>query len=153
MKFLLPLLAASLLMLGVSRTSAPETQFQADQRIAKEIFTAACSISKYNCNGLTVPQIRRTPEIARLGMRGLYFGGNVVFLAGWLMPVQSRLTAFHEMIHVLQWYSYPIFLEASQRCVMEREALNYTNAYARSLDLPENFIRTLDAWRKLYGCD
>ena len=151
-KFLLTILAASLVALGVYTTSPAETQFRSDQRYARAAYKAACSITQYRCKG-KAPQVRRTSEIKKIGARGVYFGGEIVFILETLRDEQARLTIFHEIVHVLQSRSIPLdFKHYLQKCVLEREAMEYTNTYAKQLELADNMIRTLDEWRKLYGC-
>lgn len=76
----------------------------------------------------------------------------------WLDPSLKRgtqmwLTIFHEQIHYLQYLNgtdsegYDKIL----RCLIEREALDFTNMYADELKAPA-LKRTVKTWRKLYKC-
>jgi len=67
---------------------------------------------------------------------------------------QMWLTIFHEQIHYLQGWNRvdSLGFDKTLRCLIEREALDFTNAYADELGRPD-LKRTLKVWRKLYGCD
>jgi hypothetical protein len=86
------------------------------------------------------------------GMRGLYSGGDILWIDTSLLPIQSQLTIFHEMVHYLQFTVGKPNIEMTSRCVIEREAYEYTNLYVDIMGYGEVFKRDLTEWRRAYRC-
>ena len=158
LRYLLPLLASLMLMLGADAIATyTPNQYNIDQRIAAITWDAACRISQYEVCPDKGPAVRRSPVVGELGRaRGIYFVGSYVV---WLDPEiggsQAWLTTFHEQIHFLQSANLVEMAEYDDHlldCLVEREALDFTNAYARELRRPE-LQRTLEVWYALYECD
>lgn len=153
MKPLLVTLAVCLLVLGGSKIEAPkaESQYVADQREAKVAFKAACAMTNYSCKRIKVPTVRRSTEVGHGGAYGVYFDGSVLWVDEGLLTARSRLTIFHEMVHYLQAQYEPWTKDHMQLCIYEKEALDYTNEYGKSIGL-DQFFRSVAEWRKLYRC-
>ena len=131
-------------------------RYAKDQRIAKITWKAACRISNYEVCPKHGPAVRRSPLIGEVGARGAYWMGSPVI---WLDPplksgTQMWMTIFHEQIHYLQWINQVDSegFDRTLRCLIEREALDFTNAYAVELGRSD-LQRTVEVWRRLYGCD
>jgi hypothetical protein len=128
-------------------------QYVRDQRIAQITYKAACRISNYECVR-PAPVVRRSPILGENGIRGAYWvDSTVVWLDRPLKGSQLWLTIFHEQVHYLQTQNtvggegYDKLLT----CLVEREALDFTNEYAVELDRSD-LIRTIEVWRELYNC-
>lgn len=153
LSFVLPLIAVALLAL--SDPAQVDSQYSADQRIAKITYKAACRISKYACPTRGMPSVRRSAMIGESGARGVIWSGQkVVWLDKALVGTRVWLTIFHEQVHWLQIQS-GVDAGLEERlltCIMEREAMDFTNAYARELGAPQ-MQRSLVVWRNLYSCN
>ncbi|KKM98319.1 hypothetical protein LCGC14_1159140 [marine sediment metagenome] len=151
-RFLIAFLAAA------SLTAAPVNdvpdRYATDQRIARITYKAACRISKYDCVR-PAPRVRRSPVVGDNDARGAYWSNStVVWLDRDLKGTQLWLTIFHEQVHYLQ-VGNTVDANGFDRfmtCIMEREALDFVNEYARELNKP-TFVRTVKVWRELYKCN
>jgi len=154
LRFLIAFLAVTFLS-GAADKLTPD-RYTLDQRVAKITWKAACRISQYEECPKRGPAVRRSPVIGEVGARGAYWMGTpVVWLDKALSTgTQMWLTIFHEQIHYLQGWNRvdSLGFDKTLRCLIEREALDFTNAYADELGRPD-LKRTLKVWRKLYGCD
>jgi len=154
LRFLIPFALAIFMSLGAN--SYVSTQFDEDQRIAEITWEAACRLSQYECPDKS-PMVRRSPIIGEMARaRGAYwFAAQVVWLDSPLGGSQQYLTTLHEQIHYLQWFNRvgdETGWSDLMKCIQEREALEYTNAYALELGLSEQWMRSVPEWRRLYGC-
>ncbi len=152
LRFILPLIAVA--AFAFSDPARVETDsYRSDQRIARITWKAACRISKYDCPYKS-PKVRRSAILGEQGIRGAYWAGSpVVWLDKPVHGTQLWLTIFHEQVHYIQTANgvgddWGRLLS----CMMEREALDFTNAYALELKAP-GYVRTLKVWRSLYNCD
>jgi len=154
LRFLIPFAAAIFLSLGANSYVA--TQYSDDQRIAKITWKAACRISNYEVCPKKGPAVRRSPILGEMASaRGAYWlGSSVIWLDKPLSGTQVWLTVFHEQIHYLQTVNGVTMegYDQTLRCLVEREALELTNAYVDELGAPRSYKRTVEVWRKLYGC-
>lgn len=152
LRFLIAFLAVTILSGWEADYSSD--QYVRDQRIARITYKAACRISQYDCVR-PAPVVRRSPILGENGIRGAYWpASTVIWLDRPLKGTQLWLTIFHEQVHYLQvantvdsggW-------DKLLTCLIEREALDFTNEYAVELERPD-LIRTVEVWRKLYNCD
>lgn len=130
------------------------SRFDSDQRIAAITYKAACRITNYVCPKVGMPQVRRSATLGDNGVRGIIWNDEgVVWLDTKVKGTQTWLVMLHEQIH---WLQIKNGVDAGANdslliCIMEREALDFTNEYARELRAPW-MQRTLEEWRKLYGC-
>ena len=159
LRYLVPLLASLTLMLGADAialyATSPPDRYGVDQRIAAITYAAACRLSQYTYCPEIGPTVRRSPILGEMASaRGAYWmGAPVVWLDTTVGGTQAWLTILHEQIHYLQWHN-EVDSEGFDRtltCLLEREALEFTNAYARELRRPK-LIRTVEDWRDLYNC-
>lgn len=144
-------LVAALLLTGIS--TIPDSTFTKDQRIAAVVYSAACSMTGYKCTDV-VPQIRRSPQLRAYGYKGLYWSAGIIWLDTGLTGSKLWLSAFHETVHVLQDRNGVLDYQFDPEldCLVEREALDYTNAYADVIGAGPSFKRTVEEWRELYDC-
>lgn len=144
-------LGIAFMLMGVNLE--PTTQFTADQRIAAIVYSSACRMTNYECSG-DVPMLRRSPELFHNGIRGMFWSEGVYWVANEMTGTQLWLTAFHETVHVLQNRNGILEYDDDDLldCMVEREALDFTNAYVDVLNAPQSFKRTVETWRELYDC-
>jgi len=133
------------------------SRYEADQRIAKVTWKAACRISNYEVCGKR-PAVRRSPVIDEMHAWGAYWYGQEIVWIGKTLELKSGsrlwLTIFHEQIHYLQWINSIDYdgYDKALTCLVEREALDFVNLYAD--ELAAGYMkRTVEKWRELYGCD
>ena len=160
LRFLVPLLASLILMTGADAlalyaSSAPD-RYGVDQRIAAITWEAACRISQYEICPDKGPVVRRSIVIGELGSaNGIYFiGSDVVWLDTPRGGTGAWLTIFHEQIHFLQsqnLFEINEYDDWMLGCLVEREALDFTNTYAQELRRPE-LQRSIEVWEDLYKC-
>lgn len=133
----------------------PLSVFENDNRVMGIIFEDACRLSKYDCDGVEQPVVRRSSQLSSIKIWGLYTGGKILWIDRELMPVRSRLTMFHEAIHYLQFVVgqlEPGYINRIGGCVIEREALELSNAYAlKVLNMPQ-YVRSVQEWKNIYRC-
>ena len=133
----------------------PLSIFEEDNLVMEEIFEDACRLSKYDCDGIEQPVVRRSTQLQSHKIWGLYIGGKTLWIDNNLMPVRARLTMFHEAIHYLQFVVgqlEPEYINRVGGCVIEREALELSNAYAiKVLNMPQ-YARSVEEWKKIYRC-
>ena len=150
-RFIFAFLAA----LSLSAWTPDYSKYDDDQRISRITWRAACRISHYELCPEERPAVRRSPILGeRMSARGVYWLGTpVVWLDSPQRGTQQWLTTFHEQVHFIQ-YVNGVSVEGYDRdlrCLIEREALDFTNAYALELGRPE-LQRTLEVWQELYNC-
>ncbi len=154
LSYLLALLAA-LFLLGQSRAPLADVQYNADQRMARITWKAVCRLSSYRECPRKGPEVRRSPIVGELARAyGLYWMGmEVVWIDSKLTGTKAWLTTFHEQVHYLQWIN-SVDVDNSRLfdCLIEREAMELTNAYAVKIKAGPSHIRSLVRWRQLYKC-
>ena len=131
---------------------APQSQFDADQDSAYRMLIHACQVTGYNCDGEIIPQVRTNPQMKSMKIRGLYQGGYILWIENDLMPIQRRLTIFHETVHYLQFEVGKANMDMASRCLLEREAMEYTNLYVDLMGYGDEFKRDLLEWQISYRC-
>ncbi len=153
LKFLIAFMAT--LLLAIVVPEEPASRFTQDQRIAAIVFSDACKISNYVCDSLTPPMVRRSASLGDGRARGAYWNGStVIWLDEPVRGTQVWLTLFHETVHYIQYYNtvstdgHDLLL----RCIKEREAWTLTEQYIDVLHAPQTYRRSLEEWRRLYGC-
>ena len=153
LKFLIALMAA--LLLAAVMPYEPASRFTQDQRIAAIVFSDACEMSNYICEGIPVPMMRRSPSFGDMGVRGAYWNDSyVIWLDGPVRGTQLWLTTLHEIMHYLQ-YVNTVGTDTPDKlllCVQEREAWHLVEQYIDILHAPATYRRSLEEWRRLYGC-
>ncbi|MEE9586013.1 MAG: hypothetical protein V3W09_03840 [Nitrososphaerales archaeon] len=131
------------------------SQFDIDNKDMNQIFEDACELSNYDCDGVEQPIVRRSSQLESTDMYGLYIGGKILWVGSKLMPLRAHLTMFHEVVHYLQVNvggTDLSFINDTGICVVEREAMQLTNTYARMKKMPKAYIRTVEEWKEIYGC-
>jgi hypothetical protein len=134
------------------------SQYSTDQRIAKITWKAACRISNYEVCPKRGPAVRRSPVIDEVNAWGAFWPRTEVIWIGQALELQIGtrlwLTIFHEQIHYLQGINTIEYdgYDKALSCLIEREALDFTNAYAEELGRSD-MQRTVERWRELYNCD
>lgn len=129
-------------------------QYRADQEVLHSIFDKACEITYYDCTEVERPTVRRSEQVEDNKLHGIYMGGNVIWIEKNREYTKSVLTIFHEVVHYLQFTVGgidPIMVSTAAGCVLEREAMEATNAFADYLGVPD-YKRELIEWKKTYGC-
>lgn len=129
-----------------------ETVFKADQRTAHIALVHACQVTQYDCSGIDVPQVRTNLQMPAQGARGMYMGGGILWIDPDLLPIQRRLTIFHEVVHYLQFEAGRLNVVMTSRCVLEREAMEFTNLYVDLMGFGDQFKRDLLEWQMRYRC-
>lgn len=131
------------------------SKYDDDQRNSRVTWTAACRISQYRYCPEQGPETRRSPILGEImDARGSYWTGSAaVWLDVTLHGTQSWLTTFHEQIHYIQYINNVATDNPSKNllCLVEREALDFTNQYAIELERPD-LQRTVEVWRDIYNC-
>ncbi len=152
--FILALVLA-LFLLGKSHAPLADGQYTTDQRMAKITWKAVCRLSNYRVCPRKGPEVRRSPIVGEIGgAYGLYWMGmDVVWIDTKLKGNRAWLTTFHEQIHYLQYVNTVDVGESRIfDCLIEREAMELTNDYARELKAGPSHITNLARWRQLYNC-
>lgn len=153
LRFVLPLIAVALLAL--SDPAQVTSRFESDQRIARITWPTAIRLTGYLVpSDESTPQVRRSPSLADNSVRGAIWNADgVIWLSSGVVGTQAWLTIFHEQVHYLQIINGVDagWGEGFLTCVMEREALDFTNTYAREIGAGY-MQRTVETWRKLYKC-
>ena len=149
-------LALAVVLLILGKTSPADGEYAAEQRIAKITWNAACRLSNYETCPKKGPALRRSPIVGELAQAyGLYWmGSSVIWIDTELVGTRIWLTTFHEQIHYIQGLNY-VDVEGFSKlndCLIEREAMELTNAYGRELGVGASFLRTVEVWRELYNC-
>jgi hypothetical protein len=132
----------------------PKTTYEGDQSVVEQIFEDACRISEYNCSGLEQPLVRRSNQLDPVHVSGLYAGGKILWINNQMVATPRILILFHEMIHYLQFNSgmiEPTMRGTIVTCIIEREAMELTNAYTLELNMPQ-LVRQVADWEETYGC-
>ncbi len=151
-KTLLGYMAGFLLMFSTADADEPFTRWEANQRLAYVTLDHACSVTRYRCDNIVVPQVRESTQLGRMGARGIYQGGMTLWIDANLTQPQRQLTIFHETVHYLQFeISGADFLIAS-KCLLEYEAFEMTNLYVDLMGYGDEYKRTLETWKRLYRC-
>jgi Zn-dependent peptidase ImmA (M78 family) len=146
---------ATLIIIQQALAVQPLTHYEHDNKLMVEIFEDACRLSKYDCDGIEIPLVRRSSQLKSMDIYGLYTGGKTLWIDEQLMPVRAKLTMFHEAIHYLQVNVggiEPDFMNRVGGCVIEREAMELSNAYARDILKMPQYVRTLENWKRTYRC-
>lgn len=146
---------AFLFVIGLSAWTPDFTKYDDDQRVSRITWEAVCRISRYEYCPEGHPPTRRSPILGELmDARGSYWtGSSVVWLDRSLHGTQQWLTTFHEQLHYVQYINNVATDDPSKHllCLVEREARDFTNQYARELRRPD-LQRDLDVWQALYSC-
>ncbi len=155
LSYLIALLAA-LFLLGQSRApEANDDQYVSDQRMGRNTWKAVCRLSQYRHCPRKAPEVRRSPIVGELAKAyGVYWMGmEVVWIDTNLTGIRAWLTTFHEQIHYVQ-YLNGVDVDDSRLfdCLIEREAMELTNMYAREMKAGPSHIRSVVRWRQLYKC-
>lgn len=114
-------IAALVLALYVQGAAAAST--------AEVAWEAACKHSQYSCEGVEMPGVVVHEGITtHRGSVGAYIpGGDVIFIAAHLSGIDLKRILVHEMVHYLQWVSYPEHMFAPLLCAFEEEAWEVTD--------------------------
>ena len=144
-----------LLIIQQALAVQPLSTFEYDNQLMEQIFEDACRLSKYDCDGIEQPIVRRSSQLQSVNIWGLYIGGKTLWIDTNLMPVRARLTMFHEAIHYLQFtvgQLEPAYINYTSGCMLEREALELSNTYAvEVLNMPQ-YVRSVEEWKDIYRC-
>ncbi len=155
LRFWTALFLVLMLHLGL-QTYETASPFEQDQRIARITWKAATRLTGYDIKYKTTPQVRRSPIVGELmEAHGIYYYGSpIVWVDDDETLTQVWLTIFHEQVHYIQELNgvdgdgY----DKSYACLIEREAMEYTNLYATELGASLPYTRKLENWRELYNC-
>ncbi len=155
LRFWTALFAVLILQLGL-HTYELASPFEQDQRIARITWKAATRLTGYDIHQKTTPQVRRSPMVGELmEAHGVYYYESpIVWIDEGETLTQVWLTIFHEQIHYIQelngvegdGYDKPY------TCLIEYEAMHYTNMYADELGASRPYRREIENWRELYNC-
>lgn len=129
-------------------------QYRADQEVMVSIFQMACDMTYYDCTDVEAPTVRRSEQVEDNKLHGLYMGGNIIWIEKNREYIKSVITMFHEAVHYLQFTVGgidPIMMSKDAMCVLEREAMEATNAFIDYLGVPK-YKRELIEWKKTYRC-
>jgi len=90
-----------------------------------------------------------------MGAYGVYYYGSpIVWIDEGETLTQVWLTIFHEQVHYMQELNgvEGDGYDKSLACLIEYEAMDYTNKYADELGTSAPYIRHVEEWRELYNC-
>ena len=147
-------LTVALTLLGGAGAWYSSAQYRSDQELMHIIFSIACEMTYYDCTDVEVPAVRRSEQVDDNHLRGLYMGGEVVWIEKNNDYIRSVLTIFHEAVHYIQFTAggvNPLMISDGAMCVLEREAMEATNAFTDYLAIP-HYKRDLKEWKRTYGC-